>query len=479
MGRTTDEANAASASREANASPAAKVASNPQAANASSAAQAAGRGSSGSGVKRLSVNPLKISQTLGGTLALQGIFHAMPILHGAQGCAAFTKALMTRHYREPIALQTSALQEFNVIFGGEASLYEALDTIRAKHNPDVMVVLSTALTDVSGEDIRGELALYRKKHELGGRLLTGAMLPDFEGSLESGYARTVEALLEEVLTSSALPRKKIRGRVNLLPGSHLTPGDVMELKEIIASFGLEVIAIPDISTSLAGHLLTGHTPLSRGGVPLDLLKQAAASDWTIAVGASMEGAARLFEKHAGIPYKLFAGVTGLAQSDEFFGFLQRIGSEPVSVKYRWQREFLMDAMLDAHFVFGGKKIALALEADHLAVQESWFREMGAKPDHRIAAARPYAGGKLSTGTMIGDLGDLEELAASGGADLWISNSHGEQGAHRRDIPFLPCGFPIFDRFGVGLHVSVGYRGTADWLNRVGNELLAAERRAHG
>lgn len=31
----------------------------------------------------------------------------------------------------------------------------------------------------------------------------------------------------------------------------------MELKETIASFGLEVIALPDMSTSLSGHLLTG------------------------------------------------------------------------------------------------------------------------------------------------------------------------------------------------------------------------------
>ena len=432
---------------------------------------------SANGTKRLSVNPLKISQTVGGTLALQGVYHAMPILHGAQGCAAFTKALMTRHFREPIALQTTALQEFNVIFGGEASLFEALDTIRAKHNPDVTVVISTALTDVSGEDIRGELALYRKKHDLGGKLLTCAMLPDFQGSLESGYARTIEVLLDDVLAETTYAKKKIRNRVNLLPGAHLTPGDVMELKEIISSFGLEVIAIPDTSTSLAGHLLTGHTPLSRGGVPLDLLKQAASSEWTISVGSSMEGAAKLIQKRADIPYKLFSGVTGLEATDDFFAFLQNIGTEPVSVKYRWQREFLLDAMLDAHFIYGGKRIALALEADHLRVMENWFREMGAVPDMRVAAARPYADGMLSHGTFVGDLGDLEKQAASG-ADLWVSNSHGEQGAHRLGIPFVPCGFPIFDRFGTGLTVSVGYRGTTEWMNRIGNELLRAERRSH-
>ena len=38
--------------------------------------------------KALSVNPLKASQPIGGSLATLGFNRAMPMLHGSQGCTA-------------------------------------------------------------------------------------------------------------------------------------------------------------------------------------------------------------------------------------------------------------------------------------------------------------------------------------------------------------------------------------------------------
>ena len=70
---------------------------------------------------------------------------------------------------------------------------------------------------------------------------------------------------------------------------------------------------------------------------------------------------------------------------------------------------------------------------------------------------------------IGDLGDLEDMAK--GVDLWLSNSHGKQGAHRVGATFIPIGFPIFDRLGTPLFTSVGYKGTTELLIQVGNQLI--------
>ena len=39
--------------------------------------------------KAMSVNPLKASQPMGGSLACLGFDRAMPMLHGSQGCTAF------------------------------------------------------------------------------------------------------------------------------------------------------------------------------------------------------------------------------------------------------------------------------------------------------------------------------------------------------------------------------------------------------
>ncbi|GJM74855.1 hypothetical protein HMSSN036_70710 [Paenibacillus macerans] len=218
--------------------------------------------------KPLSCNPLKIGQPLGGVLALQGIYRSMPIIHGALGCTAFAKTLLTRHYREPIAVQTTALQEMDVIFDADRNLEEALETVLAKHRPDCVGVISTALTEASGADYAGRIKTFKRKRNLRDTLLVTCSLPDYRGSLESGYGAMVESIIDGLLEQTGRkPQRPVKRQVNLLPGSFLTAADVMELKETIASFGLEVIALPDMSTSLSGHLLTGFSPLTRGGVP--------------------------------------------------------------------------------------------------------------------------------------------------------------------------------------------------------------------
>ena len=59
--------------------------------------------------KALSVSPLKASQTVGAALAFLGFFRSMPIMHGSQGCTAFAKVFFVRHFREPVPLQTTAM----------------------------------------------------------------------------------------------------------------------------------------------------------------------------------------------------------------------------------------------------------------------------------------------------------------------------------------------------------------------------------
>jgi nitrogenase molybdenum-iron protein alpha/beta subunit len=39
--------------------------------------------------KACTVNPLKMSQPIGGALAFLGIKNCMPLLHGSQGCTSF------------------------------------------------------------------------------------------------------------------------------------------------------------------------------------------------------------------------------------------------------------------------------------------------------------------------------------------------------------------------------------------------------
>lgn len=427
--------------------------------------------------KPLDCNPLKISQPLGGVLALQGIYRSMPIIHGAQGCASFAKTLLTRHYREPVAVQTTALQEMDVIFDANRNLEEALEAVLEQHRPDCIGVVSTALTEASGTDYAGKVKKFKRDRNPKDTLLVACSLPDYRGSLESGFSAMVETVIDGLLEQTGRRvQKPVKRQINLLPGSFLTAGDVMELKEIIGSFGFDVIALPDLSTSLSGHLLTGFTPLTRGGVPLDAARQVLRSEFTIAVGSSMERPARRLHNGAGIPYRVFNGITGLKASDAFFYFLQELSREPVPVRYRWQRENLLDAMLDAHFYYAGVTAVVALEPDHLRSSVAWLEEMGVEFNALVASYEAPCLRDADRDIWIGDFEDAERLAQ--GAKLWISNSHGKSGAARCAAAFMAAGFPIVDELGAYTSLTVGYRGTMELIYKAGNRLIQREENRH-
>ena len=85
--------------------------------------------------KALSVSPLKASQTIGAALAFLGFRRSIPMLHGSQGCTAFGKVFFVRHFREPIPLQTTAMDQITTVMGSEDSVVEGLKTICEKNSP--------------------------------------------------------------------------------------------------------------------------------------------------------------------------------------------------------------------------------------------------------------------------------------------------------------------------------------------------------
>jgi nitrogenase molybdenum-iron protein NifN len=87
--------------------------------------------------KALSVNPLKASQPIGGSLATLGFNRAMPMLHGSQGCTAFAKVFFVRHFREPIPLQSTAMDQGSSVMGADENVVQGIRTIAEKSRPDL------------------------------------------------------------------------------------------------------------------------------------------------------------------------------------------------------------------------------------------------------------------------------------------------------------------------------------------------------
>lgn len=416
------------------------------------------------------MNPLKMSQPIGAALAFMGVRGCMPMLHGSQGCTSFGLVLFVRHFREAIPLQTTAMSEVATVLGGMENVEQAIINIANRAKPEIIGICSTGVTEVKGDDVDAYLKLIRDKHpELSHLGLIYVSTPDFKDAFQDGWSKTVARIIEQLVERATVRSSR---SVNVLPGSHLTLGDLEELRGIIEDFGLQPMFLPDLSGSLDGHIPDEFTPTTLGGISLAEIAQMGSAIHTIAIGEQMRGAALTMEDRTGVPFTVFDRLTGLAPNDDLMALLTRISGMPVPTKYRRQRSQLLDAMLDGHFHFGGKKIALGAEPDLLWTMGSFLREMGSEITAAVTTtASPVLERMPATQVVIGDLEDLENRSA--GCDLLLTHSHGRQAAERLQIPLFRVGIPMFDRIGAAHRVSVGYRGTRDLIFEIGNLFLAA------
>ncbi len=420
----------------------------------------------------LSTNPLKSSAALGAANAYLGVARAMPLLHGAQGCTAFALVAMVRHYDEPIPLQTTAMNEISTILGGAEQVEEAIDNLKRKADPALIGIASTALTETRGEDVAGELrALRARRADLDDTAIVYAATPDFMGGFEDGWAEATKTLVEELVPRSDRTDPR---QVNLLAGSHLTVADVEELVRLIRAFGLEPIVLPNIATSLDGHVDDDWSGTSRGGTPLADIARMGESVCTLVAGERLREAAERLRARTGVPVRVFERLTGLSVVDGFIATLMELAATtnaPDGVKR--DRSRLVDASLDAHFHTGGLKVAIGADPDLLVGLGAALAEMGAEVV--AAASTSWANPVLATmpisDVAIADLGELERQAAAAGAELIITHAHGRHAAERLGVPLVRAGFPIFDRLGAQDVCRVGYRGTRSFLLEVANAVL--------
>ncbi|MFO1418311.1 MAG: nitrogenase iron-molybdenum cofactor biosynthesis protein NifN [Methylotetracoccus sp.] len=427
--------------------------------------------------KAMSVNPLKASQPVGGSLATLGFDRAMPMLHGSQGCTAFAKVYFVRHFREPIPLQSSAMDQTSSVMGADDNVIEGLKTIAEKSAPALITVLTTGLSETQGTDVKRCVREFRTKYpEYAHVAVVAVNTPDFTGCLETGYASTVFEILNELVPdperAGTRPGSRPR-QVNVLAGSFMTPGDLEHLRDLIEWFGLRAVILPDLSDSLDGHLTDGDfSPVTVGGTPVHELSHVGDSIATLAIGASMAKAGDTLEKRTGVPCHTFEHLYGLHATDKLIACLADLSGNRVPDRVERQRAQLQDAMVDTHFMLGFLRVAIAADPDLLHAFTTLVMEMGAQVVAAVASGDGPALPSLPVAQVkIGDLEDLESLASAAGAELLIGNSHVAQSAERLGLPLLRSGFPLYDIVGGYRQMRIGYAGACQTLFDVANLVL--------
>ena len=205
------------------------------------------------------------------------------------------------------------------------------------------------------------------------------------------------------------------------------------MRQTVEAFGLAPVILPDISGSLDGTVPDRWVSSTYGGTPIADIESLGGACHCIAIGEHMRRPAEALRRKTGLAYTLLPTLTGLAAADRLVAQLSRLSGRPVPAAIRRRRSQLQDAMLDGHFHFGGRKVAVAAEPDLLYQMAAFFAEMGAEttvaiaatPDNPILAVVPAE-------VTVGDLGDLEERAA--GVDLLVSHAHGRQASERLGVP---------------------------------------------
>jgi nitrogenase molybdenum-iron protein NifN len=428
--------------------------------------------------KALSVSPLKSSQPVGASLAFLGINRAIPMMHGSQGCTAFGKVFFVRHFREPIPLQTTAMDQVSSVMGADDSIVEGLKTICEKSKPALVGVPTTGLSETQGTDVKRAVKEFRTKYpEYNDIKVIPVNTPDFSGCLETGYAAAVEATIKELVPKAeeagTQPGRR-KKQVNVLAASYLTPGDIETIKELIESFGLRPCVVPDLSESLDGHLTEDNfSPVTIGGTPVSEFETLGDAIATIVVGPSLFKSADILKERTGVVDYRFDHLMGLEEMDRFVLALTQISNQPVPEKMTRQRAQLQDAMLDTHFMIGMARVAIAADPDLLNAFSQLINSMGGETVVAVAPSRTDLLAHIPVDMVkIGDLEDMEKLAVEQHVELIISNSHAAESAARLGLPLFRAGFPQYDLIGGYQRAWVGYKNTRQTLFDLANLMLA-------
>ena len=420
--------------------------------------------------KPLQVNPIKLSQPMGATLAFLGIDRCMPLMHGGQGCTSLTKVYFTRHFCEPIAIQTSAVTDaIAVLDGGDYSIVESVKNITKKVKPSLIGLYTTGLPETKGDDIAGVARQIEYP-------MVYVNTPDYEGGLESGWAKSCKAIVEQLVE----PSKRVDdNKLVLLPHVSLQPVEVEKIKEFIEGFGFNVYAVPDLSTSLDGHLGEKQAALSNGGIGVKEIQTLADAGLVISVGDSMQACATALQgKNSEMRHHHFDHLNGLEATDSLVEvLLAETGfAGPPPAVARW-RQRLQDAMLDSHFSLGQTRFLVVAEPDQLVAICSSLHEAGGRVTVAISTVSSSALDDVAAGlVLVGDLEDAENLAAE--YDVIVGNGHCEALSLRQEKGLVLRGFPNWEQVGNALKNDVLYEGGCYLLFETANISSAMRHGVH-
>jgi nitrogenase molybdenum-iron protein beta chain len=428
----------------------------------------------------LTVNPAKTCQPIGAMYAALGIHGCLPHSHGSQGCYAYHRSALTRHFKEPVVAATSAFTEGASVFGGQANLVQAIDNIFTVYNPDVIAVHTTCLSETIGDDIPqiiGKTLADGKIPE--GKYVIHANTPSYVGSHITGFSSMTKAMVDYFAETNGRKTKTI----NLIPG-YVEPSDMAEIRRIATVMGIPTIMFPDTSKVLNGPLTGKYKMFPEGGVTIDELKRSGSSMGTVAMGrtASM-AAARALDAKCKVPCEILGLPLGLHGTDAFVDTLRKMAGVNVPDEINLERGQLVDCISDWHQYLYGKRVAVVGDPDQVLALTRFLVSLDMRPIHILTGSKAGKKYEKLLRDAVAEVPETVNLKVPGDmllfhqwikndpVDLIIGNTYAKYIAKDEDIPLVRYGFPTYDRMGHSYFSTMGYRGALRLLEKFLDAIL--------
>ncbi len=429
----------------------------------------------------LTINPAKTCQPIGAMYAALGVHRCLPHSHGSQGCCAYHRSTLTRHYKEPIMAATSSFTEGASVFGGQSNLVTGLDTIFTVYEPDVVAVHTTCLSETIGDDISQITGKAREKGKIPeGKHVFHCNTPSYVGSHVTGFANMTKAMVEFF----SEPAEDMLPHVNIIPG-WVEPADMREIKRLCNTLGMETVMFPDTSGVLDAPQSGQHEFYPRGGVTIDELKTTGAASHTIALGPTCSGpAAAALDAKCSVSCDIMDLPIGLHATDRFIDKLRKVARVEVPQDITDERGRLLDMITDMHQYLYGKRVALWGDPDQLVPLAEFLADLDMQPVYMVTGTPGKVFQKRIGHVLAGrvenpkvrqgkqaDMFLMHQWIKNEPVDLLIGNTYGKYIARDEDIPFVRHGFPIVDRIGHQYFPTAGYRGAMRLLDMMLNCFL--------
>jgi nitrogenase molybdenum-iron protein beta chain len=430
----------------------------------------------------LTINPAKACQPLGAVFCAHGFEGTLPFVHGSQGCVAYYRSHLSRHFKEPASAVSSSMTEDAAVFGGMSNMVDGLANAHALYEPKMIAVSTTCMAEVIGDDLGAFIAKARESGSVPAEFdVPSAHTPAFQGSHVNGYDNMLNGILSYLWEGRA---RNPDGHINIIPGfDGYCVGNIREMTRMLDLMDVDYTVLADTS-DVYDTPSDGEFRMYAGGTTIVEAKAALDAKATLSMQEYCSKKTLATAKAAGQEVASFHYPLGVAATDEFLMKVSEITGKPIPQQLVLERGRLVDAITDSMSIVHGKSFALFGDPDFVFGMSRFLLEMGAEPKHALASngTKPWAkrmrkmldehpGGQDCQVWPGADLWHLRSLLCTEPVDFLIGSSYGKYLERDTKTPLIRLTFPIFDRHHHHRFPTWGYQGGLQVLVRVLDTIL--------